>query len=82
MSHIQIACKDVEVFEYAIDLVREHVAQNYFEYFEQCVKALSDQTGPTEQEIVVSEMGVQAHLQGDTEKKLTIKLQNMILNHI
>ena len=42
VSHIQIASKDPEVFEYAIEQVRNHVARIYAEYMLSCKKIWDD----------------------------------------
>ncbi len=42
VSHIQIASKDPEVFEYAIDQVRNHVGRVYSEYMLACKKVWED----------------------------------------
>ena len=36
MCHIQIASKDPDIFEYAIEQIRNHVAQVYGEYMKTC----------------------------------------------
>ena len=40
ISHIQIASKDDEIFEYAVDQVRTHVGHIYAEYMALCVKTI------------------------------------------
>ena len=43
IAHVQIASKDPEVFEYAVEQVRRHTAQIYKEYMENAKKQWLDQ---------------------------------------
>ena len=45
VCHIQVASRDSDVFEYAIDQVRDHVARQYGEYLEICRKLIISHLG-------------------------------------
>lgn len=72
ICHIQIAAKTPEVFEYAVSQVRDHVARQYGEYIETCIK--------TDSRIIVQSVAVAPYITLDTAKKLGLKLQHSLLN--
>ena len=81
VAHVQIAAKDPEIFEYALDQVRVHTAQVYQDYMEACRRVYVDRCCPLDNlltDILVKKVVLKPLLQKSTQEKLAIRLRNRI----
>ena len=92
ICHIQIASKDSEIFEYAVEQIRDHVGHIYSEYMTQAAKLISDeleQQGTIDpnlakriisDNILIKEIAIRPDLQQGTASKLGTNLRKEAAN--